>query len=487
MSYYENSCKFYYDRLIEIGEEPKMAKKLELGIEIPEFFFFYLVKIGIKSIPNTTKKNNDEGSFFELVKFITSLEGSGVDKDNRIAEFKRENPSWYSHELLRIIAEQKAAVGIGKKKIEEILKDFVPLRRPSLDEEYDPDVDYEDEDVDEKNKNLGPLEEAERYKTYILRAEKSESKTRPIEYPAMVQKKYDGTRRLVFCTEKNVFYKTRQGKNGIVPPQIEEAVRILYEINGKKPFVLDGEFYVPGVDRAKSNGIANKKDVSDQTSLIMAVWDYFFLEDYVDQKTLSEILYRKRYNLLVKLISDETIDDIWYPRLEKKYGEFPLEIAEWWKVNSKEEALAIAKKLAQEGEEGGVLKDFRLTFKDGPSHYCLKLKQVFDCNLVITGINPGEGKFKGMVGSFIAESSDGELKVSVSGMDNEVRSRKSLGKEADKYWIGKIINVTFLQFNEKNTNGIHTLHSPQFSRINDDVTEADSIDDIYNISKGILV
>ncbi len=500
MTYYENSCKFYYDHLQAIAAEKKMAKKLALGAEIPEFFFFYLAKIGIKSVPNSSAKNEDtpEGSFFELVKFITSLEASGKGKEGRLALFRKEEPSWYSQELLRMIAEQKVAIGIGKKKLEEILDTFVPLRRPEEGEEYSPDDDYAPE-PEADPADLSPLEEAERYKTYIMRASPSEQKTRPMAYPAMVQKKYDGTRRLVFCTGNNVFTKSRNGKSGIAPPQIEAATWVLWETLGNTPgycdgFVLDGEFYTPGVDRATSNGAANKKDVDEQTGLIMAVWDFIPLDLYRNYAELEQSLYRKRYNNLVRAIGNEEIDDLWESpgespgkTLAELFGEFPLEVAEWWEVDSHTEAVVKAKELAAEGEEGGVLKDFRLTFKNDKSPYCIKLKQVFDCNLTITGINPGEGKFAGMVGSFAAESLDGELKVNVSGMADEVRLRKKLGKEANNYWIGKVINIKFLELNNKNTEGVYRLHSPQFVRINEDVEEADDLAAIKEIVTADLV
>jgi hypothetical protein len=84
-------------------------------------------------------------------------------------------------------------------------------------------------------------------------------------------------------SRRNFFrqFNTR-GKDGLAPPQIEEAVWLLWETLEGTPdyedgFVLDGELYTPGVDRATSNGVANKKDAEDQKGLVMAIWDIIIL------------------------------------------------------------------------------------------------------------------------------------------------------------------------------------------------------------------
>ena len=502
-NYYQNTCKFYWETLQSIANEKKMAIKLEIGLTIPEFFYFYGLKIGIKKIENTMKRPTEghyEGSFFNLVKFLFSLEDDGKNKEERINDFRDEEPSWYTQELLRIIAEQKVAIGIGKEKLKEIAKAFVPLRRLSLNEEYDSDDDYSLVEVGEDA--IGPLEEAGRYKSKVLLAKNVNMSKLKVQFPAMVQKKYDGTRRLVFHTGRNVFYKTRQGKDNIVPKQIEEAMDLLYEEYGK-PFVLDGEFYVPGVARAVSNGIANKKDIVNQDSLVLAAWDFIPLELYQDIDRLENVKYINRFKTLKSLLrrvglekepedpedpkDPESVEDSDSDlELEDTYTPGPaIEAADTWVVKDLDEALELVRDLISTGEEGGVLKDYSLTFKDGRSDLCVKLKAKYDCTLEITGVNPGNGKFAGVIGSFTAQSRDGKLRVSVSGMKDEVRTLYPLGKEANDYWIGKLIRVTFLELNKPSSgNTIYSLHSPQYDGINEDVKRADDLKTIQVIANG---
>lgn len=504
-NYYENTCKYYWETLQDISNEKKMAIKLEIGLTIPEFFYFYGLKIGTKKIENTIpppgKKGHYEGSFFNLVKFLFSLEADGKNKEERIDNFRRQEPSWYTQELLRIIAEQKVAIGIGKEKLKEITKAFVPLRRPAWNEEFDSDDDYTLEEPDEDS--MGPLEEAELYEASVMLAKNVDMSKLKVQFPAMVQKKYDGTRRLVFHTGKNIFYKTRQGKNNIVPNRIADAMELIYDAYGK-PFVLDGEFYVPGVPRAASNGIANKKDIAGQDSLVLAAWDFIPLELYTNLDRLEKVTYINRFKTLKSLLrktglevapvqdgnsGDDSGDEFSDLELEddpSTVSQGPaIEAADTWQVDDLDEALDLVKDLIALGEEGGVLKDYRLTFKDGRSDYCVKLKAKYDCTLEVIGINPGEGKFAGMIGSFIVRSSDGKLKVSVSGMKDDVRSMYPLGREANEYWIGQLMRVTFLELNKPSaSNPSYSLHSPQYDGINDDVDRADDLATIQAIAGG---
>lgn len=499
-TYYNNTCKYYWNALQDIKNEKKMATKLELGCKIPEFFYFYGIKIGVKKVENTmkdpntpgTKRGTPEGSFFNLVKFITSMEANSKNKEERLADFREEEPSWYTQELLRIIAEQKVAIGIGKKKLEEIVDGFVPLRRPTMDEEHDSDDDYEGIDLKKVDAStLGPMDEAKIYKPLVMLAKSVGNAKFKIEFPAMVQKKYDGTRRLVFHTGNNIFYKTRQDKNNLVPKKIEEAVEKIYEIYGH-PFVLDGEFFVPGVSRSISNGIANKKDITKQNSLVLAAWDFIPLHLYNDLDALEETKYISRFRALKEILkkagfaeeppppkstSDSDLELEESSEDESPGGHPPIIAADTWHVESIEEASELVDELIDQGEEGGVLKDYRLTFKNDRSDYCIKMKAKYDCTLKVVGVNPGEGKFTGLVGSLIAESSDGKLSVSVSGLRDDERELD------DDYWIGQLIRVTFLELNEPSVKGAkYSLHSPQFDGINEDVGKADKLETIKVIA-----
>jgi DNA ligase-1 len=91
--------------------------------------------------------------------------------------------------------------------------------------------------------------------------------------------------------------------------------------------------------------------------------------------------------------------------------------------------------------------------------------------LKIVGIEEGTGKYAGMLGALILESSDGVIKVRAgSGFSDEQRKQ---GKEV----IGKIAAIKY-NMRIKNKAGEESLFLPIVLEIRDDKTVADSSKDI---------
>ena len=95
----------------------------------------------------------------------------------------------------------------------------------------------------------------------------------------------------------------------------------------------------------------------------------------------------------------------------------------------------------------------------------IKFKAELDCDLRIKAIQPGTGKYEGMVGAYICESEDGVIEVDVgSGLSDEDRKNFDV--------IGKILAVVY-NARIKNKQGKQSLFLPRAVEIREDKTEAD--------------
>ena len=97
--------------------------------------------------------------------------------------------------------------------------------------------------------------------------------------------------------------------------------------------------------------------------------------------------------------------------------------------------------------------------------YLLKYKKTKTCDLRITGWNEGKGKYAGMIGSFICETDDGSIKVSVAGMSDDIRM-----SSPDK-WIGKIVEVAYFDISKSKNKNVASLQFPRMKCIRTDKTE----------------
>ena len=112
-------------------------------------------------------------------------------------------------------------------------------------------------------------------------------------------------------------------------------------------------------------------------------------------------------------------------------------------------------------------------WEDKRSKTQIKFKGELECDLKIVAVEAGTGKYEGMLGAIVCESSDGIIKVNVgSGFNDE--HRKTL-KEKDL--LGKIVAV---KYNTRTTNksGDESLFLPIFIEVREDKDIADNSKDI---------
>ena len=154
----------------------------------------------------------------------------------------------------------------------------------------------------------------------------------------------------------------------------------------------------------------------------------------------------------------------------------PVKLARQWVVDSIEETQKIYGLIVSMGGEGVILKPEDHIYECKRSKNWVKLKQIQDCDLEITGWFPGEGKREGFIGGFICKDSSGTLEVRIgSGFTD--KDLQELSQDPDSL-IGKIAAI---QYNEPITDkfGGRSLFLPRFIEIRNDKTSADDMSKMF--------
>lgn len=149
-----------------------------------------------------------------------------------------------------------------------------------------------------------------------------------------------------------------------------------------------------------------------------------------------------------------------------------LVLAESFLAKEKEDIYTYYKSIIAKGGEGVILKNPEHVYECKRSKNWIKLKEVNDCDLVITGWYPGEGKREGLIGGFICEDQSGKIKVRVgSGFSDE--DLKEISKDPDSY-ISRICAVQYnVIISDKNDNW--SLFLPRLVEVRSDKDSADNM------------
>jgi hypothetical protein len=288
-----------------------------------------------------------------------------------------------------------------------------------------------------------------------------------VKFPAYVQLKMDGMRFNAIVREGKVEFRSRNGKEIQLLGNLEAEFAALA---GDVDCVFDGELMVMDpdgyqfLDRQTGNGIlnkANKGTISAKEAAMVhaTVWDVIPYLYFVDGHCPTP--YSTRFASVKKLIEGQSSKDkkIWLVTSDM--------------VNTIDEANEIFNKYLSEGLEGIILKDGSGPWEDKRAKHQIKFKGELECDLKIVSVEPGTGKYEGMLGAIVCESADGIVKVNVgSGFNDD--HRKTL-KEKDL--LGKIVAVKY-NARIKNKLGDESLFLPIFIEVREDKTDADSSKEI---------
>ena len=287
-----------------------------------------------------------------------------------------------------------------------------------------------------------------------------------ISFPAYAQMKMDGMRFNAIVRDGKCEFRSRNGKEIFLLGNLEQE---FIALAGSIDCVFDGELLVmlegdhQFADRQTGNGIlnkANKGTISAKEAAMVhaTVWDLIPYVQFVDGYCATP--YSKRYSTLEAIVSKQKSDG-------KKIWNVTSTI-----VQTLEEAQEIFQGYLAEGFEGIILKDGNGVWEDKRAKHQIKFKGELECDLKIVAIEEGTGKYAGMLGAIVCESSDGKIKVNVGSGFNDAH-RKNLGSEI----LDKIVAIKY-NSRIKNKLGDESLFLPIFVEIRDDKDIADSSKDI---------
>lgn len=288
-----------------------------------------------------------------------------------------------------------------------------------------------------------------------------------MSWPAMAQLKMDGMRfnAIVRHTPINstVEFRSRNGKEIHLLGNLEKE---FIELSAGIDSVFDGELMVmlPGdhqfADRQTGNGILNKAVKGtigeEQAAMVHAtIWDIIPYKEF--ENGVCSIPYTTRFNTVQAMIS--TI-----PPRDKKIWLVSHDI-----VNDIQEAHDKFNEYYLLGLEGIILKNLHSIWEDKRAKHQIKFKGELECDLKVVDIQPGTGKYTGMLGALICESDDGVLKVDVG---SGFKDLDRINFTNDSI-VGKIVSVKY-NARIKNKQGEESLFLPVFVEVREDKHTADS-------------
>lgn len=273
-----------------------------------------------------------------------------------------------------------------------------------------------------------------------------------IKFPCLAQTKMDGMRFNALVENGQVTYRTRAGKELDLFGALDEEV---LKMTAGENYVLDGELLMASpdglLDRKTGNGLLTKfqkgTGTAEQAKWVRAVvWDIIPLEFF--RKGQWTMGYRSRHLMLE----------------HQRY----IKVAQTWTVNSMDEAQALYQQMLAQGEEGLVLKDPEGPWENKRVKHQVKMKAELEADLYVTGVTPGTGKYKGMIGALECQSKDGVVMVGVgTGLNDEERAMDP------KEFIGKIVSVKYNALIADKKTGRKSLFLPVFVEVREDKREAD--------------
>ena len=278
-----------------------------------------------------------------------------------------------------------------------------------------------------------------------------------IQFPCFAQTKMDGMRGVIVKRDGRVVVFSRNGNTMTKLDKHFEAM-----LSSVDNIVIDGELTVVDsdgklLDRKTGNGILNKtvvETVSDEevTRVRFTAWDLIDVCDFdkgVDRRTGVERLARLRAIPANPLF----------------------EVVQTFEIANLEEAQELFKEQLAKGEEGIILKNNDHPWEDKRSKQCVKMKEVIEMDLKITGFAEGTGKASGMTGAIQVENKDGSIKTSVgTGLDDA--TRKDIWTRQEEL-IGTIITVKCNGVISRKGADSKSLFLPVFVELRLDKTESD--------------
>jgi DNA ligase 1 len=246
--------------------------------------------------------------------------------------------------------------------------------------------------------------------------------------------------------------------------RVAEARRAAPHVyNGELVVFKDGKPLPRQIGNGILNSLLNEGEWTGEDGMVVRflAWDSLPLSEY-NAGTRYKTPYKERLEALLDAVC---------------LGRY-VSVIESKVVTTYEEALEDFMTRLAAGEEGTVLKRGDAIWMDGDSMEQVKMKVEFDCDLRVTGLNPGDpnGRHANTFGSLQCESACGKLAVGVSGMKDDLR--KKISDNPGNY-LGAIVRVTANDVMPPDAKtGISSLFLPRLDEFRSDKSNADDLDSI---------
>lgn len=324
-----------------------------------------------------------------------------------------------------------------------------------------------------------PFPEKHHTKPFSVQLAKPSKDAKVLPRRAFLESKYDGIR-TVWMIKKGggvespfedddavldyeVTVLSRDGRQLFNFGPIEAQLGMLTRLPDFPPggIVIDGEVMSSDFNALQST--FRKKNAGDFKQFLMA-FDVLFLDDFVAMSEKTAPLERRREVLefLVESLTKMVVKSGLTPLIELSFA--------LKGVNAEEDQQAVLSFFDQQvagGLEGIIIKDQLAPYIFDRSLHWIKMKPTETYDLEVIGIEPGTGKYTGMIGALICvgEDSGRILHVNVgSGLSDIDRGRP----HSD--FIGKVIEAEADSVS-RNKDGGYSLRFPRFKRFRLDKTE----------------
>jgi len=296
------------------------------------------------------------------------------------------------------------------------------------------------------------------------------------------QEKMDGRYINIVIKDHIIINESRQGE-----PTIMDNPAFMAELAQLPDCVINAELTMAGVERYESNGIisslisiANKQaegeDITKSVNKLetkhmpyrealnavrVTAWDILTLEEYATRKCIRP--YSERLNALRKALQ----------------GFDMLSIVETREVTTVEEVMGHFEQMLKENKEGTVVKSKDGVWKDGKPVYQTKVKREINIDLKIIGFNYGTGKNSSLISSVNAESEDGLLKTSPTGINED--DMNYITSHQDEL-LNTIVEVKCSGLSQDNKGNFSLLH-PVYKLLRNDKIIANTLGECIEINK----
>jgi len=291
-----------------------------------------------------------------------------------------------------------------------------------------------------------------------------EKTLKKMTFPAYSQLKADGMRINVHIVDGTVSMCGRSGKAVDILGELDADMLALAKHIPEKNIMFDGELVLieddgTVMERKKGNGklnkaIRGKMPADEAASVRIRVWDVISQAAFRAEK--DETPYSERFEAVKNAV--------------EKANAPKVELIETIEVADIGEAQAHFKEMLARGEEGSLLKSFDHAWEDKRSYGLLKMKAIKDADLEVVDWVEGTGKYEGMLGALVCQSSDGKIEVSVgSGFSDAQRKAYT-----EKATVGRIIEILYNERISDKSRDTDSLFLPRFVELREDKDVANS-------------